>query len=248
MAQTGMIEEPYRWLEAISNRREYVRDQLKGGMPAAAASLPEGILLVSIGTGDSKIFEIFDRQAIAAVGHPADIEKLRQASIDQTHIEAFTRAAEDVSLRRLVGFFLSSQIKTAFEQIFAAPFLAELLFCEVAETAAHDSFYRLHFDGSFEQLSSRVAYVAADGVVEKAATDWARNEIGQGKSVEEMAEILLQGCWLASAGHLSGGSIPDIEARRSGWRTALAGRKVEAALLDRSIQRPAKYRVLTLDL
>jgi hypothetical protein len=26
-----MTEEPYRWLEAVANRREYIRDQLKGG-------------------------------------------------------------------------------------------------------------------------------------------------------------------------------------------------------------------------
>ena len=39
-----MTEEPYRWLEAIANRREYVREQLKGGSPVLAASLPDGIL------------------------------------------------------------------------------------------------------------------------------------------------------------------------------------------------------------
>ena len=44
-----MTEEPYRWLEAVANRREYVRDQLRGGTPVLAASLPDGILLVGAG-------------------------------------------------------------------------------------------------------------------------------------------------------------------------------------------------------
>ena len=44
-----MTEEPYRWLEAVSNRREYVREQLKGGSPVLAASLPDGILLLMKG-------------------------------------------------------------------------------------------------------------------------------------------------------------------------------------------------------
>ena len=48
-----MTEEPYRWLEAISNRREYIRDQLKGGTPVFAISRPEGILLLGLGQGAS---------------------------------------------------------------------------------------------------------------------------------------------------------------------------------------------------
>ena len=87
-----MTEEPYRWLEAVENRREYVREQLKGGSPAFGAKLPDGILLLSVGSGDSKVFELFDRHALAALGHPADIEKIRQAAIDAAHMEAFTRA------------------------------------------------------------------------------------------------------------------------------------------------------------
>ena len=30
-----MIEEPYRWVEAIANRREYIEHQLAGGSPIA---------------------------------------------------------------------------------------------------------------------------------------------------------------------------------------------------------------------
>ena len=31
-----MTEEPYRWVEAISNRREYIEHQLSGGSPIVA--------------------------------------------------------------------------------------------------------------------------------------------------------------------------------------------------------------------
>jgi YihY family inner membrane protein len=44
-----MTEEPYRWLDAIGNRREYIREQLKGGTPVFALSRPEGILLLGVG-------------------------------------------------------------------------------------------------------------------------------------------------------------------------------------------------------
>src|SRR5882724_5126494 len=156
-----MTEEPYRWLEAVGNRREYVREQLKGGSPALAASLPEGILLLGVGTGHSKVFELFDRHALAGLGHPADIEKIRQAAIDAAHMEAFARAPEDVSLRRLVSFGLSPQLKTNFEQIFTAPFLVELLLAEIGAEREKDLLLRLHFDGSFQFQNGGV--VVAEG-------------------------------------------------------------------------------------
>ena len=40
-----MIEEPYRWVEAIANRREYIETQLAPGSPIAALSCRDGILL-----------------------------------------------------------------------------------------------------------------------------------------------------------------------------------------------------------
>src|SRR5437868_4384187 len=129
-----MTEEPYRWLEAVGNRREYVREQLKGGSPVFAASLPDGILLVGVGSGQSKVFELFDRHALAGLGHPADIEKIRQAAIDAAHMEAFTRAPEDVSLRRLVGLGLSPLLKTDIEHIFSVSFLGIMIVTEVGSS------------------------------------------------------------------------------------------------------------------
>src|SRR5687767_8808453 len=182
-----MNEEPYRWLEAVENRREYVREQLKGGSPAFGVKLPDGILLVAIGSGNSKVFELFDRHALAALGHPADIEKVRQAAIDAAHMEAFTRAPEDVSLRRLVGFGMSPQLKTNFEQIFSAPFLIEVLLVEIHSNPANDLLVRLHFDGAFEFATGPLVVVASAPDLEKAAQTWL-NEQAKGKT--DRAEII----------------------------------------------------------
>src|SRR3954471_17989402 len=100
-----MTEEPYRWLEAIGNRREYVREQLKGGSPTFAVKMKDGILTLGVGSGQSKVFELFDHHALAALGHPADIEKIRQAAIDAAHTEAFTRAPEEVLFWGVFYFF-----------------------------------------------------------------------------------------------------------------------------------------------
>jgi proteasome alpha subunit len=44
-----MIEEPYRWVEAIANRREYIEGQLAPGSPIAALGYREGILFITLG-------------------------------------------------------------------------------------------------------------------------------------------------------------------------------------------------------
>src|SRR5580700_296720 len=190
-----MTEEPYRWLEAVSNRREYVREQLKGGSPALAASLPDGILLIGVGGGQSKVFELFDRHALAGLGHPADIEKIRQAAIDAAHTEAFTRAPEDVSLRRLVSFGLSPQLKTNFEQIFTAPFLVELLLAEIGAEPDKDLLLRLHFDGAFQFQNGGVMVVASQPEPEAAAQKWLSLGLTHATSRAVVADLLLQAWW-----------------------------------------------------
>jgi proteasome alpha subunit len=237
-----MTEEPYRWLEAVANRREYVREQLKGGSPVFAASLPEGVLLLGVGGGQSKVFELFDRQALAGLGHPADIERIRQAAIDAAHIEAFTRAPEDVSLRRLVGFGLGPQLKTNFEQIFSAPFLVELLLAELGAEPGHDLLFRLHFDGSFQTQSGGAMVAAPDPEAEAAAQKWVNEAIKDKTGRAEAAEVLLQAWWRMSEQKSWTEPGPDEAARRAGWREAVKGKTVEIGWLARQSSRPARYQ------
>ena len=239
-----MIEEPYRWLEAIGNRREYVHEQLKSGSPVFAASLPEGILLLGVGTGDSKVFELFDRHALAGLGHPADIEKIRQAAIDAAHTEAFTRAPEDVSLRRLVGFGLSPQLKNNFEQIFSAPFLVELLLAEVGPDPSLDLLVRLHFDGGFQLGTKGVLIAAGKPEPEAIAQTWLAKALAGMTSRTEAADLLLQTWWCL----LESKTVSEVgEAeRRIGWRGALEGKVVEIGWLSRKSARPARFQMLSL--
>src|SRR4029078_8429747 len=133
-----MIEEPYRWVEAIANRREYIETQLAPGSPIAALSCRDGIRFVTIGRARQELFEIYDRIAMGPIGHPGDIERLRMAAIELASTEGFTRSAADVSLRRLAFYSLSPVMKNAFEQIYGAPFLARLLFVEIGATPTDD--------------------------------------------------------------------------------------------------------------
>src|SRR5690606_17077366 len=144
----AMIEEPYRWMEAIANRREYVEHQLSGGSPIAALSFAGGGLLLTLRRERQKICEIYDRTALGGLGRPGDIERVRRAEMKRTSTEGFTRPAADVSLRRRAAYSMSPALKTAFEQIYGAPYLARLLFAELGRNGAPNLFFRLDYDGA----------------------------------------------------------------------------------------------------
>lgn len=240
-----MTDEPFRWLEAIANRREYVQQQLAAGSPVLALSFDAGILLLGVGSGQSKVFEIFDRQAMAALGHPADIERVRQILIDAAHLEAFTRAGADVTLRRLVGFGLSPQLKQAFEQVFQAPFILDMLLAEVGDTSAQDVLMHVSFDGGFQVQhgGSLIAVPKEETAVE--AHKWMGDNIKAESSPAEAVKGLLTAWYSLVTGKALPGSF-DADAPLPGeLKTLLEGKQVEAALLERSASNVVQYRALS---
>jgi proteasome alpha subunit len=237
-----MNDEPYRWLEAIANRREYIRDQLKGATPVFAFSRPEGILLVGVGSGNSKVFEIYDRLALAALGHPVDIEKIRQTVIESAHMEGFTRSPEDVTLRRLLNFSLGPALKSSFEQILSAPIIVECVFAELAASRGHDVLARVSFDGSYRFEDKGVVVVHTDRNDETAAAAWLRDQLNDTLGIGAVRELALR-AWKALTANK-----PFAPAEISGGASvapaAFEGRVIECALLDRGTRARVRYRAL----
>lgn len=239
-----MTEEPYRWIEAIGNRREYVQGQIRNGSPVFAVSLDAGILLLGVGSGQSKVFEIYDRHALGGLGHPSDLERLRQALIDAAHLEGFSRAPEDVSLRRLVSFGLGPQLKTAFEQLFSPPFLARLLLAEVADSASRDVLLKVHFDGTFAPATTRAAVLGPDlgteGSPEAAIERWLAARLPAETDPRDAFGPLL-----AAWQHLTIQTPLPGDGEPAGIPDPVP-RVVEAALLRRSSPTAARYQPLSL--
>jgi proteasome alpha subunit len=237
-----MNDEPYRWLEAVANRREYIRDQLKGATPVFAFSRPEGILLVGIGSGNSKVFEIYDRLALAALGHPVDIEKIRQTVIEAAHMEGFTRSPEDVTLRRLLNFSLGPALKTNFEQILSAPIIVECVFAEVGATTGGDVLARVSFDGTYRLETKGVVVVHTDTADEAAAATWLGEQLNEAMPLRAVRRLAL-----AVSNALTAGKPFSPPAPAEGGSAALpipAGRVIECALLDRRVPARVRYRPL----
>jgi len=249
-----MIEEPYRWVEAIANRGEYVETQLAAGSPIAAVGYREGILLLTLGRNRQKLFEIYDRIALGAIGHPGDIERLRMAAIELASAEGFTRSAADVSLRRLAHYSLSPVLKTAFEQVYGAPYLARLLFAEIGVKQETDLFLRLEYDGAIATNNATFAQVRQDfGAISgtRHSTElmetFLQAEHSAGATFERALKVALD-AW--SVGHLAlgDGGVKELPARDkivAERKERLRAAGVEAVVLERDDKSAIRYRTLS---
>jgi proteasome alpha subunit len=249
-----MTEEPYRWVEAIANRAEYIETQLAAGSPIVALGYRDGILFLTLGKTRQKLFEIYDRIAMGAIGHPGDIERLRMAAIELASTEGFTRSAADVSLRRLAHYSLSPVLKTAFEQVYGAPYLARLLFAEIGEKQENDLFLRLDYDGAIATNNATFAQTRQDfGVLSGTRESsnlmekYLASEHSAGATFDRAIKLSLD-AW--TVGHLALGDagVKELPARDK----ILAERKdrlraagIEAAVLDRDDKMAIRYRALT---
>src|SRR6059036_2559485 len=246
-----MIEEPYRWVEAIATRRDYIEMQLATGSPVVALGYDEGILLLTV--GQQKLFEIYDRIALGAIGHPGDIERLRMAAIELASTEGFTRSAADVSLRRLVHYSLSPVMKSAFEQVYGAPYLARMLFAEVGESPNEDLFLRVEYDGEIATNGATYAQARQDFAVlsgTRQSRELMEAFMKSQHAPDASFELALNSALNAwSIGHMTlqtndAKELPERAAVRKYRKEQLANSGIEAALLERDASRAIRYRSL----
>ena len=249
----------YDWNQSVQQRNEYVEDRLKDGSPIVAASYDDGILMLTVRGTQRKIFDVYDRLMMGALGKQSDIESLRLAAIDVAHKEGFERSPDDVSIQRLVGFSLSPAVKRVYNDQQSVPLTVRALFAEMNRGPEQDHFFVLGYDGEF-RAQERCAVAAGTAYAEDQATDSLRDArpatmedalraaltawgIGRSRlaprSEEEEAEFdPLDG--QAAAGGMTTSDDPAVAIRE-----ALKDKGVvEAAILNRNSARETKFRLL----
>jgi proteasome alpha subunit len=248
-----MIEEPYRWVEAVANRREYIETQLAAGSPIAAVGYADGILFLTLGRTRQKLFEIYDRIAMGAIGHPGDIERLRMAAIELASTEGFTRSAADVSLRRLAYYSLSPMLKAAFEQIYGAPYLARMLFAEIGDAAENDLFVRIEYDGAIAtnggSFEARQDFGVLSGTRSstEAMESFRKQEHDAKASLPRALQVALHAWTLGhmALGHDAFRELPAKDVVFDELQKATRERAIEAAVLERNARTSIRYRMLS---
>jgi len=252
----------YDWNNALRQRDEYVEDRLKDGSPIVAVSFDEGILLLTLRSAQRKIFEVYDRLMMGALGKQSDIEALRIAAIDTAHREGFERSPDDVSIQRLVGFALSPAIKRSYNDQQVIPLTIRAIFAELGRTAETDHLFVLGFDGEFKTLTG-IAVAGGTPYAEEQAEE-ALRAAETPHSLSEAVAVALN-AWGVGRSRLSPKSdakddeddynpTPDSESTDApkvsddpavAIREALKdGAVLEAGVLFRNTTRETKFRLL----
>jgi len=254
-----MYEEPYRWVEAVGNRRQYLDAQFVKGSPVVGVVCDQGILLMTMSKGTSKLYEIYDRLAFGGMGHPADLEKLRFSLLEMAHVEGFNRSASDVTGSRLVKYGVAPVVKQAFEEVFKAPFIVKIMLAELSQKAGKDGFLTINYDGVFEE-KSRHAVLAATSSVEQRMMEYLRQQ--SAVSLKEAVDVAIR-TWAVGdraqrqtaetegdhedAKGSVGQPVTDSQPLLTHVRQCMAEKSVECALLDRHVSGTSKYRTLGPD-
>lgn len=244
-----MFEEPYRWVEAVRHRREYLEDQLSGGSPVVGLSWKNGAVLATAESAAQKIYEIYDQIAFGGIGHPSDLEKLRTTVLETAHIEGFNRSPGDVNLQRLIKFGIAPVIKQAFEEVLHSPFIARLLFVEISTPARKPCFLRVNYDGIFDENSQNGILAPTAALAEKMSRFVQTQNLPPSLSLEEAVQWAMR-TWAISK--LPSGQDEDGE--DSGQETQkldrlirknLSSWKPEISVLDLDLPGSSKFRSLS---
>ena len=263
-----MYEEPYRWVEAVVNRRQYLDEQFRQGSPVVALSYAEGALLLTVSRGMPKLYEVYDRIALGGMGHPADLEKLRFSLLEMAHLEGFNRSPADVTAGRLMKYGLAPVVKQAFEEVYKAPFIVKILLVELGLKPGRDSFLTVDYDGSFDEATGSavlaatstvrermVAYLKHAGPVRSASLEQALEQALKAWAVGSLAQQMEpdeepgegQKVGPESAPPASDGQPPGDPTLFAHLREVSAERTIECIVLERNLPGSSKYRAVTQD-
>lgn len=257
-----MYEEPYRWVEAVGNRRQYLDEQFKQGSPVVALTYDEGILLTTVSKGTPKLYEIYDRLALGGMGHPTDLEKIRFSLLEMAHVEGFNRSPSDVTGSRLVKYGIAPVIKQAFEEVYKAPFIVRILVAELGQKPEKDALLTINYDGTFEETTG-LAVLAATSAIQTKMLAYLKEQQPLTLSLEQALNLALRAWAIGSLAQRQDEADQQAEATPSASGTGssapaipgsdtliahvrgLAGeRMIECAVLERQAPGTSKYRPL----
>ena len=245
---------PYDWNESIQQRNEYIEDRLKDGSPVVALTYESGLLLLSVRQTQRKVYEIYDRIMMSALGNQSDVESIRSAAIDVAHTEGFSRSADDVTIQRMVSFRISPAIKKIYSDPFAQPVVFKGLFAELGKTPDRDHLMTLSYDGEFS-TAPQMAVIAGTAYAEDRMREHLKSETESGTPSLEVGLRAALYAWGVGMKHLESEDRADADYSTDGegQRDVSAfitehlgkGWVVEAGVLERDTHRESRFRLLS---
>jgi proteasome alpha subunit len=206
--------------QVMKDRADYARKGIARGRSLVAFECQPGVLIVADNPSKtlSKISEIYDRIAFAAVGLYSEYQLLRIAGVRMADMKGFSYSREDVSAKELANAYSQT-----LHQVFThemKPYEVELLIAEVGSANDdHAELYRVLYDGVvMDEQGYTVLGGSAETISETLETEYAQN-MSLGDALKLGAKLLGE------------------------EDTPLTADQLEVALLDRARPRRAFRRI-----
>jgi proteasome alpha subunit len=201
--------------QVMKDRAEYARKNIARGRDLITISCTPGIVFVADNPSRtlSKISEIYDRIAFAAVGKYNEFQMLKVAGIRSADLKGYSYSREDVSARELANAYAQTLGMVFTHEM--KPYEVELLVAEVGDDPAKDELYHIFYDGVVIDEERYSALGGHADTLNEALADQYRAELTLPEAVQLGAKVLGDG------------------------ETALGPEQLEVALLDRTRARRA---------
>ncbi len=211
--------------QVMKDRADYARKGIARGRSLIALECDAGVLIVADNPSKtlSKISEIYDRIAFAAVGLYSEYQLLRIAGVRMADMKGFSYSREDVSAKELANAYSQT-----LHQIFThemKPYEVELLVAEVGYTGNdHAELYHVLYDGV---VMDEQDYSVLGGNAEQ-ITEMLKEQYSHGLSLADACKL--------------GAKVLGTD------DNTLGPEELEVALLDRSRPRRAFRRIKNAEL
>ncbi len=134
--------------QVMKDRADYARKGIARGRSLVALECAAGVLIVAANDSRtlSKISEIYDRIAFAAVGKYNEFQMLRVAGVRHADLKGFSYSREDVSAKELANAYAQTLGQVFTHEM--KPYEVELLVAEVGYAGdQHAEMYHVFYDG-----------------------------------------------------------------------------------------------------
>ncbi|MDP9336446.1 MAG: proteasome subunit alpha, partial [Actinomycetota bacterium] len=136
--------------QVMKDRADYARKGIARGRSLVALECPAGVLIVADNPSRtlSKISEIYDRIAFAAVGKYNEFQMLRVAGVRHADMKGFSYSREDVSAKELANAYAQTLGQVFTHEM--KPLEVEILVAEVGLARDGDQLFHIIYDGTVQ--------------------------------------------------------------------------------------------------
>ena len=205
--------------QVMKDRADYARKGIARGRSLVAMECVAGVVIVADNPSRtlSKVSEIYDRIAFAAVGKYNEFQMLKVAGIRHADMKGYSYSREDVSANELANAYAQTLGQVFTHEM--KPYEVELLVAQVGHEPSEDELFHILYDGV---VMDEDDYSVLGGQAETIS--------------EAMRESYQHGMDLGAAVRL-GAKVLGTE------EEVLGADRLEVALLDRSRERRSFRRI-----